>query len=109
MYGFGIFIVICIWGNMSDVVQLEFAVKIENSLGIHARPASMIVQLASKFNSEIIIKKEDDEVDAKSLMSVLMLSAGHGTELLFFVEGDDAHDAHSAFVDLIVTRKFDEK
>lgn len=89
--------------------QIEFDVKIENSLGIHARPASMIVQLASQFASDISISKDGEEVNGKSLMGVLMLSAGCGSELKIVIEGSDAHEAHKAFIDLVVNRKFDEE
>ena len=93
---------------MGNNRQIEIDVKIENSLGIHARPASMIVQLASQFDSDIAIRKDGEEVNGKSLMGVLMLSAGCGTELKIIVEGSDAHEAMEAIVDLVVKRKFDE-
>ena len=93
---------------MDNSTQIEFVVKIENSLGIHARPASMIVQLASQFVSEIAIEKDGEEVNGKSLMGVLMLSAGQGTDLKILIDGHDAEEAREAFVDLVVKRKFDE-
>ena len=93
---------------MSNVQQIEFVVRIENSLGIHARPASMIVQLASQFVSDIAIEKDGEEINGKSLMGVLMLSAGQGTELKILIEGHDAEEAKDAFFDLVVNRKFDE-
>lgn len=94
---------------MSGSTQVEFDVKIENTLGIHARPASMLVQLALKFDSIISVEKDDETVDCKSLMGVLMLAAGQGTELKFIIQGKDAKDAKDAFIDLIVNRKFDEE
>jgi len=94
---------------MSGGVQVEFDVRIDNVLGVHARPASMLVQLALSFDSIISIQKEDQTVDCKSLMNVLMLAAGQGTELKFIIEGNDATEAREAFIDLIVKRKFDEE
>lgn len=93
---------------MGNSKQIEFDIKIENSLGIHARPASMIVQLASQFVSDIAIVKDGEEVNGKSLMGVLMLSAGQGAELRIIIEGYDAEEARDAFVDLVEKRKFDE-
>jgi len=93
---------------MGSVKQIEVILRIENSLGIHARPASLIVQLASQFSSEIAIEKDGEEVNGKSLMGVLMLSAGKGTELKVLFDGHDAEEARDAFVDLVVNRKFDE-
>lgn len=94
--------------TVGNSTQIEFKVKIGNSLGIHARPASMIVQLASQFVSDIAIEKDGEEVNGKSLMGVLMLSAGKGSELKIIIEGHDAEDARDAFVDLVINRKFDE-
>lgn len=93
---------------MGSGKQIELIVKIENSLGIHARPASMLVQLASQFASEIAIEKDGEEVNGKSLMGVLMLSAGQGSRLKITIVGHDAEEAREAFVDLVVNRKFDE-
>ena len=94
---------------MSGGRQVEFDIRIENTLGIHARPASMLVQLASKFDSIISIQKGDETVDCKSLMGVLMLAAGQGSELKFIIQGSDAEEAKEAFIDLIKNRKFDEE
>ena len=88
--------------------QIELEVKIENSLGIHARPASMMVQVASQFVSDISIDKDGEEVNGKSLMGVLMLSAGKGTTLKINIDGHDAEAARDALFDLVVNRKFDE-
>jgi phosphocarrier protein len=94
---------------MSVATQVEFDVRIENALGVHARPASMLVQLATQFESIISIQKDDDTVDCKSLMGVLMLAAGCGEELKFIISGSDAEKAKEEFIDLIVRRKFDEE
>lgn len=69
-------------------------VVILNKLGMHARPASQLVQRASKFGSEIFIENDEGlEVNAKSIMGVLMLGAVEGTELTLKAEGEDAEDA----------------
>jgi phosphocarrier protein len=94
---------------MCEVSKIELPVTIENSLGIHARPASLFVQLASTFESNITVKTGDGEIDGKSLMGLLMLAAGKGTELVLEFDGEDADKARDAFHDLIIVRKFDEE
>ncbi len=94
---------------MSEDLKIELLVTIENSLGIHARPASLFVQLASTFESEIKVRTGSDEIDGKSLLGLMMLAAGKGTELILIFEGSDADAARDAFHDLIIIRKFDEE
>jgi phosphocarrier protein len=69
----------------------------------------MFVQLASQFESDITVRKDTDEVDGKSLMGLLMLAAGKGTELCITFRGPDAESAKEAFYNLIAERKFDEE
>ena len=94
---------------MGESIRIELPVIIGNSLGIHARPASLFVQVASQFESDIKVKSGDDEIDGKSLMGLLMLAAGKDSELLIIIEGSDAEQAKEALFNLIVTRKFDEE
>ncbi len=86
----------------------EATVIISNKLGIHVRPAALIVQLASKFESEIKLVKDDDEVDAKSIMGVMMLAAGMGSKLKITAQGSDEKEAVAALSDL-VRAKFNEE
>ena len=81
-------------------------VTIVNELGLHARAASKLVQLASKYPVEIKIAREDMTVNAKSIMGVLMLAAAKGTDLTLTAVGDDkdAEAAVNAVVELIQTR-----
>jgi phosphocarrier protein len=78
----------------------EQQIKVINSLGIHARPASMIVQTAIKFKSHISIIKEGTTADAKSIMNVLMLGAECGTTVTVRANGDDEVEAVKAVVQL---------
>lgn len=71
----------------------EKNVKIVNKLGLHARPASLIVQTAMAFSSNIYIIKDEIKVDAKSIMGILMLAAACGTELILRTEGPDEEQA----------------
>lgn len=79
-------------------------VLIQNELGLHARAASKLVQLASSFPVDVQIGREDMMVNSKSIMGVLMLAAAKGTELELVATGDDAAcvealDAIQALID----------
>lgn len=86
----------------------EQQIKVINSLGIHARPASMIVQTAIKFKSQISIIKEGTTADAKSIMNVLMLGAECGTTVTVRANGPDEQDAVNAVAQLF-EQKFKEE
>ncbi|MFT5467245.1 MAG: phosphocarrier protein HPr [Verrucomicrobiales bacterium] len=66
---------------------------IENKQGLHARPAALFVKAANKYQSEIWVKKEDEEVNGKSIMGLMMLAAECGSQLEVSAEGDDAEAA----------------
>lgn len=63
---------------------------IKNKTGLHARPAALFVQIANKFESDITIIKEDQKVNGKSIMGILMLAAEKGASVTIIAEGDDA-------------------
>jgi phosphocarrier protein len=86
----------------------EVAVKIVNSLGLHARPAAEFVKLASRFEAEILVEKDGMQVNGKSIMGVMTLAAECGSTLTIRAEGDDARKATDALADL-VRRGFSEK
>ena len=72
----------------------EQSVTVNNSEGLHARPADQFVRLAMQFDSEITVCKHGvDAVDGKSILSILTLCATRGTELIIRAQGDDAEDA----------------
>ena len=85
----------------------ERTVQIVNRNGLHARPAAEIVKLASKFQSEITIVKDDLDVNGKSIMGVMMLAAEHGSSITLKAEGPDAAQALDALATL-VGNKFGE-
>ncbi len=88
------------------MTELRQPVTIVNELGLHARAASKLVQLTSKFPVEVQIGRDDMMVNAKSIMGVLMLAASKGTELTIVCSGDDARaqEALNAVVALINDR-----
>jgi len=79
----------------------ERDVTIVNSLGIHARPAAEIVKTSSRFKSSITIIRDDLEVNAKSIMGVMMLAAEQGATIRLRAEGPDAEAALDALAELI--------
>lgn len=81
----------------------ERSVEIVNEAGIHARPAAEIVKLAAKFKSETFIVRDDLEVNAKSIMGVMMLAAECGATVIIRAEGEDADAAVAALAELIAT------
>ncbi len=90
---------------MSNLIESD--ITIINKLGLHARAAAKLVNVASKHACEIEIGLPDRMVNAKSIMSVMLLAAAQGTELRLRAQGDDAHDAHAA-VTAIINNRFDE-
>jgi phosphocarrier protein HPr len=82
-------------------------ITIINKLGLHARAASKLVSCASQFESKVLIEKEGNQVNAKSIMGVMMLAASKGTELRLVVDGRDEIRCLEAISTLIVNR-FDE-
>jgi phosphocarrier protein HPr len=83
--------------------------EIVNSLGIHARPASLLVKLAATFDSKVELEKDNVKVNAKSIMGVLMLASEQGDKVTVIAEGKDEKEAVNSLVDLIEKRKFDEE
>jgi phosphocarrier protein HPr len=85
----------------------EREAKIVNKLGIHARPAAEIVKAAGKFKSNITIVRDDLEVNAKSIMGVMMLAAEFGSTIVLRAMGEDADAALEALC-AVIANKFGE-
>lgn len=71
-----------------------------NDKGLHTRPATELVRLASSFKSSITLQYQDLAVNAKSLLGILMLAAAKGAKIHIEAEGDDAEDAVAAILNL---------
>jgi len=72
---------------------VEKTLVIQNKAGLHARPAALFVQLANKFESKIMVKKDKEKVNGKSIMGILMLAAGKGATITITASGTDAENA----------------
>lgn len=84
--------------------MVEREIQIANKLGLHARPAAELVKVASKFRSEITLRRDDLEVNAKSIMGVMMLAAEFGSTIVVRAEGPDEQEAVDALAKLIASR-----
>ena len=84
--------------------MFEKEITVTNRLGLHARPAARVVQTATGFKSEIRLRRDDLEVNAKSIMGVMMLAAEMGSRVLIRAEGEDEAQAVEALVDLFQER-----
>ncbi len=81
---------------------------VANKLGIHARPAALFVKIANKFNCDIFVEKDEEKVNGKSIMGLMMLAAGPGSKITVHAQG---HDASQALIELetLIKQKFHEE
>jgi phosphocarrier protein len=82
-------------------------IKVENKLGLHARPAALLVQTISRYECDITITKGTKKINAKSIMGVMMLAAGPNSVLTFELAGVDVEQAWEA-IEALFKRNFDE-
>ena len=79
-------------------------VKIRNKLGLHARAAAKLVSTASHFDADIMLEKDGQQVNGKSIMGVMMLAASKGSKITLIADGDDEDAALDALSSLIADR-----
>ncbi len=77
-------------------------IVVQNKTGLHARPAALFVQLANKYESDITIIKDDQEVNGKSIMGILMLAAEKGAKITIVAEGNDAETAVNELSEILL-------
>lgn len=88
----------------SASVDYERTVPIQNKYGLHARPAAEFVKLANRFRAGIWVRKDDNEVNGKSIMGVMMLAAECGSEITIRASGEDAEAAVDQLSALVASR-----
>jgi phosphocarrier protein len=88
---------------MEHTLQLT----VQNRLGIHARPAALIVRLANKYPAELYVEKDEEQVNGKSIMGLMMLAAGKGSKLTFTAVGEGSEPMLEEMKALF-ERKFEE-
>ena len=89
--------------------MLEQETTICNKLGLHARAAAKLVALASQFQSNVEISKQDQKVNGKSIMGVMMLAASKGTVVTVYVDGPDEEKAMADILELVAQRFGEEE
>ena len=82
-------------------------IVVKNKLGLHARPAALFVQAANKFDSRIIVEKDNEKVNGKSIMGILMLGAERGSSIIIEAEGTDAQIAILELERLVISNEAD--
>ncbi|HWA63431.1 MAG TPA: HPr family phosphocarrier protein [Caulobacteraceae bacterium] len=80
------------------------SVEIVNERGLHARASAKFVKLATSFDAEVQVSKDDNTVDARSIMGLMMLAAGIGSTIRISAEGPEAQQAVEALTDLVANR-----
>ncbi len=88
---------------------LKRLIKIKNSQGLHARPASLFVKIAIKYNSEVTVRKGADAVNGKSIMGLMTLAANQGSTIEIEVNGEDAQSAMAELEEFLKADREEEK
>ena len=88
--------------------KIEKVVKIINKLGLHARPAALLVQEASKYSCNLELETNEIKVNGKSIMGVMMLAAAYDSDLRIIADGEDAEAAISG-IEALIASKFNEE
>jgi len=88
--------------------MIESEILVKNKLGLHARPAALLVKKAAEFTSKIEVSKDGLAVDGKSIMGIMMLAAESGSKLLIKADGADEESALAALTELFDKRFYEE-
>jgi phosphocarrier protein HPr len=90
-----------------DGETVHAVIEIINQLGLHARAAARFVETASRFTAEVTVTNGDESVSGKSILGLMMLAAGQGTQLALLANGSDAEEAIDALAELIAQRFYE--
>jgi phosphocarrier protein len=89
-------------------LKVNRQVVVLNKLGIHARPAAMFVKIANRYTCSVLVEKDGETVNGKSIMGLMMLAAGPGSRLVLHCDGPDAAQA-AQDLELLVKGRFEEE
>lgn len=89
--------------NVQEIIMISREVKITNSVGLHARPATFFIQKANSYRSSIWVEKEERRVNAKSLLGILSLGISNGMTVTLIADGQDESEALDGLAELINT------
>ena len=87
--------------------EVQTTLVVQNKMGIHARPAAMIVKTANKYVADVFFEKDEELVNGKSIMGLMMLAAGNGSKLRVQANGPDSEKLIQE-LEKLFERKFDE-
>ncbi|MBD3426449.1 MAG: HPr family phosphocarrier protein [Candidatus Omnitrophica bacterium] len=90
-------------------MEIRKEIVVKNKTGLHARPAALFVQIANKYQSDITIIKDDQEVNGKSIMGILMLAAEKGSKVTIVANGEDAEHAVKELEEILLNDMEPEK
>jgi phosphocarrier protein len=93
--------------NNSSEIR-SFSLEVSNKMGIHARPAAMVVRIATKYDGNIWVEKDGEKVNAKSIMGIMMLAAAKGTLLTFHIDSKDGEKFEKEMSELFASKFQDE-
>ncbi len=94
--------------SSANAGEVARELKVQNKMGIHARPAAMIVRISNKYPEvDLFVEKGDEQVNGKSIMGLMMLAAGQGSNLRFIASGEGAKALLDEMEGLF-SRKFEE-
>jgi phosphocarrier protein HPr len=83
--------------------KITEVIEVSNSHGLHVRPASIFVQIASKYDSSVQLEKDGEAVDGKSIIAILSLGINRGMKVNLVVDGVDAHEAFEELKNFLVS------
>jgi phosphocarrier protein HPr len=89
------------YNRFNNMPQIEKEIIIKNPQGLHARPAAMFVQIASRFNSSVTVQTGGEKVNGKSIMGILTLGAQVNSKVIISVDGEDAQELLSEIEELL--------
>ncbi len=93
--------------NTTSSAAVTKELLVQNKMGIHARPAAMIVRVTNKYKADVFVEKDEEQVNGKSIMGLMMLAAAKGTKVKFIATGEDA-TAMLDEIEALFAKKFDE-
>ncbi len=88
--------------------MIKKTLNIKNKLGLHARPAALLAQTASKYESRVLLIKDGQEIDCKSILGIMMLAIAYGSDIDIHVDGIDEDNA-MAKIENLINNKFHEE
>ncbi len=93
--------------NATPAATATKELLVQNKMGIHARLAAMIVRVTNKFKADVHVEKDDEQVNGKSIMGLMMLAAARGSKVKFVATGPDAEQMLTE-LEALFAKKFDE-